>query len=122
MNSILARFTLVGIKFDDEVQALLLISTLPDSWFGMVTTLTSLAGPDEFTFEKIRDLIIGKNVRRRSYGELSSELLNVIRGKRNIRGSGSKIRRRSQSNTQDLLKCNMLELQGGETFQESMPK
>ena len=52
----------VDIKFDDEVQALLLISSLPNSWF------TSSAGSDEFTFEKIRDLILGEDVRRRSSG------------------------------------------------------
>jgi len=60
MKSILARLTLVGIKFDDEVQDLLLISSLRDSWFGTVTTVTSSAGPDGFTFEKIRDLVLGE--------------------------------------------------------------
>jgi len=55
--------------------------------------------PDGFTFEKIRDLVLGEDVERRSYGELSSESLNFIKGKRNIRGSRSKIRRKSQSKT-----------------------
>ena len=32
INMILARLTSVGIKFDDEVQALLLLLSLPDSW------------------------------------------------------------------------------------------
>jgi len=82
MNSILARLTSVGIKFDDEVQALLLISSLPGSASGTVTIVTSSAGLDGFTFEKIRDLILGEDVRRRSSGELSSESLNVIRGKK----------------------------------------
>jgi len=45
MNSILAGLMSVDIKFDDEVQALLLISSLPDSWFRTVTTVTSSAGP-----------------------------------------------------------------------------
>jgi len=58
----------MGIKFDDEVQALLLLLSLPDSWSGTVTTVTSSAGSDEFTFEKIRDLILGEDVRRRSSG------------------------------------------------------
>jgi len=57
----------VGIKFDDEVQALLLISSLPDSWSRSVTAVTSLAGPDGFTLEKICDLILGEGVRRRSF-------------------------------------------------------
>lgn len=85
---ILARLTSVGIKFDDEVQALLQLLSLLDSWFGTVTTVTSSAGSDGFTFEKIRDLILGEDVRIRSYGELSSESLYVIRGKKNIRDSG----------------------------------
>jgi len=80
----------VDIKFDDEVQALLLLLSLPDSWSGMVTTITSSARSDGFTFEKIRDLILGEYVQRRSFGELSSESLYVIRGEKNIRDSGSK--------------------------------
>jgi len=71
-DSILAGLMSVGIKFDDEVQALLLLSSLPDSWSRTVTTLTSSAGSDGFTFEKIRDLILGEDVWKRSYGELSS--------------------------------------------------
>ena len=61
-NSILARLMSVGIKFDDEVQALLLLSFLPDSWSGTVTAITSSTGSDGFIFEKIRDLILGEDV------------------------------------------------------------
>ena len=78
---ILARLTSVGIKFDDEVQALLLLLSLPNSWSGTVTTITSTAGLDGFTFEKIRDLILGEDVWRRSSEKLSSESLYVIKGK-----------------------------------------
>ena len=91
----------MGIKFDEEVQALLLLLSLPDSWSGTVTTVTNSAGSDGFTFEKIRDFIFGEDVQRRSSGELSSESLYVIRGKKNIRDSGSKNKRRSQSKTRD---------------------
>ncbi|VFQ93322.1 unnamed protein product [Cuscuta campestris] len=91
----------VGIKFDDEVQALLLLSSLPDTWSGTVTAVTSSAGPDGFTFEKIRDLVLGEDVRRRSSGESSEESLNIVRGRGNNRGSGSKNKRRSRSKTRD---------------------
>jgi len=73
----------VGIKFDDEVQALLLLLSLPDSWSGTVTIVTSSAGFDGFTFEKIRDLILGEDVRRRSFGNylvnhyMSSEVRKI---------------------------------------------
>jgi len=64
----------VGIKFNDEVQTLLLLLSLPDSWSGMVTVVTSLAGSDGFTFEKIRDLILGENVKE---GVLGNYLVNL---------------------------------------------
>ncbi|KAL4554254.1 hypothetical protein LXL04_039612 [Taraxacum kok-saghyz] len=78
-NSILSRLGSVRIKFEDEVQALLLLSSLPDSWSGTVTAVTSSAGSKEFTFEGIRDLILGEDVRRRNSGESSSEQLNAVR-------------------------------------------
>ena len=89
------------IKFDDEVQALLLLLSLPDSWSKTVIAVTSSAGSDGFTFEKICDLILGEDIRRRIYRELSSESLYVIRGKKNIRDGGSKNKRMSQSKTRD---------------------
>ncbi|VFQ99488.1 unnamed protein product [Cuscuta campestris] len=90
LNSILARLLSVGIKFDDEVQALLLLSSLPDTWSGTVTAVTSSAGPDGFTFEKIRDLVLGEDVRRRSSGESSEESLNIVRddGALDVTGMG----------------------------------
>ncbi|VFQ69269.1 unnamed protein product [Cuscuta campestris] len=101
LNSILARLLSVGIKFDDEVQALLLLLSLPDSWSGMVTAVTGSVGPDGFIFDQIRDLVLGEDVKRKSSGESSSELLHVGRGRRNSRGSGSRNRQRSQSKTRN---------------------
>ncbi|VFR00914.1 unnamed protein product [Cuscuta campestris] len=101
LNSILARLLSVGIKFDDEVQSLLLLSSLPDSWSGTVTAVSGSVGLDGFTFDQIRDLVLGEDVRRKSSGESSGELLHIGRGRRNSRGSGSTNRRRSQSKTRD---------------------
>ncbi|GJU49800.1 putative RNA-directed DNA polymerase [Tanacetum coccineum] len=50
-NLILSRLMSVDIKFDDEVQALLLLSSLPESWFGTVTTIS---GSTESTKLKLR--------------------------------------------------------------------
>ncbi|VFQ79061.1 unnamed protein product [Cuscuta campestris] len=101
LNSILARLLSVDIKFDDEVQTLLLLSSLPDSWSGTVIAVTGSVGPDGFTFDQIRDLVLGEDVRRKSFGESSGELLHVGRGGRNCRGRGRRHRRRSQSKTRD---------------------
>ncbi|KAK1430235.1 hypothetical protein QVD17_12833 [Tagetes erecta] len=103
LNSILSRLESVDIKFEDEVQALLLLSSLPDSWSGTVTAITG--STSTFTFEGIRDLVLGEDVRRRNSGGSSSELLNVGRGRKTNRGNGSKNRKRSQSRARNDVTC-----------------
>ncbi|KAD3641899.1 hypothetical protein E3N88_31123 [Mikania micrantha] len=94
----------VGIKFNDEVQALLLLSSLPDSWSGTVTAVTSSAGANGMTFEGIRDLVLGEDIRRKNQGgSSSSEMLHVGKGRRDSRDSGS--RGRSLSRTKKSVKC-----------------
>ncbi|GKC39698.1 hypothetical protein Tco_1052082, partial [Tanacetum coccineum] len=41
----------VDLKFDDEMQDLLLLSLLPDSWSGTVTVVSSTSGTNKLTFE-----------------------------------------------------------------------
>ncbi|KAK1426155.1 hypothetical protein QVD17_14824 [Tagetes erecta] len=105
LNSILSRLISVNIKFDDEVQALLLLSSLPESWSGTVTAVSNSSDTSKFTFEKIRDLILGEDVRRRGSGESSSSLLSTEgRGRKNKRGSRQG-RRRSQSKARKDVIC-----------------
>ncbi|VFQ70407.1 unnamed protein product [Cuscuta campestris] len=101
LNSILTRLASVEIKVDDDVQALLLLSSLLDSWFGTVVAVIGSLGPNGFTFDQIRDLVLGEDVRRKSSGESYGGLLHVCRGRRNSRGSRSKKKQRSQSKTRD---------------------
>jgi hypothetical protein len=69
LNLILARLVSVRIKFEEEVHALLLLSSLPESCSGTVTAISSSVGTTRFTFEGIRDLILGGDVRRSNSGE-----------------------------------------------------
>nr|GEY72980.1 retrovirus-related Pol polyprotein from transposon TNT 1-94 [Tanacetum cinerariifolium] len=109
-NSIISRLISVDIKFEDEVQALLLLSSLPDSWSGTITAVSSSTGSAKLSFEGIRDLILGEDMRRRSAGESSSSLLNTEdRGRSlNKRDGGrgkSKMRKRSQSKNRKDITC-----------------
>ncbi|GJY05422.1 hypothetical protein Tco_0371362 [Tanacetum coccineum] len=61
-NSILSRLMLVDIKFDDDVQALLLLSSLPESWSFTVTTVNGSTGTTKLKFDNIRDLILGEDI------------------------------------------------------------
>ncbi|KAF5797362.1 putative RNA-directed DNA polymerase [Helianthus annuus] len=110
-NSIISRLASVEIKFEDEVQALLLLSSLPDSWSGTVTAVSSASGTTKLTFDSIRDLILNEDIRRRSNGESSSSsslLHTENRGRRNDRGHNrgrSKSRRRGQSKNRKDIEC-----------------
>lgn len=90
-NSLLSRLVSVDIKFDDEVQALLLLSSLPDSWLGTVTAVASTSETTKFTFKGISDLILSEDVCRRNVGESTGSLLRTeSRGRRleRVQGSG----------------------------------
>lgn len=89
----------VGIKFDDETQALLLLSSLPGSWSGTI----NVVGPGQLMFLQvmwglvdlhlggIRDLVLGEDIRRTNLGgSSSSNLLHVGKGRGNAMDSGSK--------------------------------
>ncbi|KAJ0555551.1 putative RNA-directed DNA polymerase [Helianthus annuus] len=110
-NSIISRLASVEIKFEDEVQALLLLSSLPDSWSGTVTAVSSASGTTKLTFDSIHDLILNEDIRRRSNGESSSSsslLHTENRGRRNDRGHNrgrSKSRRRGPSKNRKDIEC-----------------
>ncbi|GKB93237.1 hypothetical protein Tco_0979374 [Tanacetum coccineum] len=112
-NSILSRLMSVDIKFDDEVQALLLLSSLPESWSGIVTTVSGSTGSTKLKFDSIRDLILGEDIRRKISGEYSNSLLSEedkSRGKKQDRGqkqniSRSKSKKRGQSKNRQDITC-----------------
>ncbi|VFQ94746.1 unnamed protein product [Cuscuta campestris] len=85
VNSILSRLSSVGMKFDDDTQAVILLSSLPDSWSGFVTTVTETAGTGNLKFDRIRDSVLGEDIRRRNAsGGSTSGLLSVSRGRESM--------------------------------------
>ncbi|GKA34466.1 RNA-directed DNA polymerase, eukaryota [Tanacetum coccineum] len=88
-NSILSRLMSVDIKFDDEVQALLLLSSLPESWSDTVTAVSGSTETTKLKFDNIHDLIIREDIRRKTFGEYLNSLLSAEdkgRGKKHDRG------------------------------------
>ncbi|GKA58056.1 putative RNA-directed DNA polymerase [Tanacetum coccineum] len=116
-NAILSRLMSVDIKFNDEIQALLLLSSLPESWSGTVRAVSGSTRSTKLKLDNIRDLILGEDIRRKTSGEYSNSLLSAkdkSRGKKQDRGrkqnrSRSKSKKRGQSkNRQDIMcwNCN----------------
>jgi len=68
-NTVIARLTSVQITFDDEVKALILLSSLPESWSATVTAVSNSASNNKLKLDNIRDLILSEDVRRKSSRE-----------------------------------------------------
>jgi len=62
----------VQITFDDEVKALILLSSLLESWSATITVVSNSASNNKLKLDNIRDLILSKDVRRKSSWESSS--------------------------------------------------
>jgi len=68
-NAIIAHLTLVQITFDDEVNALILLSSLPESWSASVTAVSNSTSNSKLKLDNTRDLILSRDVRRKSSRE-----------------------------------------------------
>ena len=64
-NTITNKLSTVEIEFDDEVHALILLASLPNSWEAIRMAVSNFAGKSKLKYDDIRDLILSKEVRRR---------------------------------------------------------
>ena len=67
-NAITNKLSSVEIKFDDEIRALIVLASLPNSWEAMRMAVSNSAGKDKLKYDDIRDLILSKEVHRRDAG------------------------------------------------------
>ncbi|KAE8723109.1 Retrovirus-related Pol polyprotein from transposon TNT 1-94 [Hibiscus syriacus] len=103
LNTITTQLSSVEIEFNDEVRALILLSSLPDSWNATVTAVSSSSGNNKLKFDDVRDLVLSEEIRRRESGEAStsSALHTESRGRTSERNSnrGRSKSRRGKSRT-----------------------
>lgn len=64
LNIVTTQLSSVGIEFDDEVRALTLLSSLPDSWSATVTAVSSSSGSTKMKFDDVRNLVLSEEIRR----------------------------------------------------------
>ncbi|GKA93400.1 hypothetical protein Tco_0815386, partial [Tanacetum coccineum] len=61
----------MGIKFEDEIQGLWLLGTLPDTWETFRTSLSNSAPDGVITMELAKGSILNEETRRKSQGSSS---------------------------------------------------
>ncbi|KAI3462293.1 hypothetical protein Pfo_018956 [Paulownia fortunei] len=90
LNTVITQLSLVGIEFDEEVRALILLSSLPQSLNDTVTAVSSSSGSNKLKFDDVRDLVLSEEIRRRESGEssTSSVLHTELRGRNSTRENG----------------------------------
>ena len=70
-NTITNQLSSVKIDFDDEIHALIVLASLPNSWEAMRMAVSNSIGKEKLKYNDIRDLILAKEIRRRYAGKTS---------------------------------------------------
>ena len=89
----------MGVKFDDEILALWLLNTLPDSWEMFRVSLTNAAPKGKVNMEYVKSGVLNEEMRRRTQGvsSHSDALIVEHRGRNKYRGQDQSNRGRSRS-------------------------
>lgn len=96
-NMIVSQLSSVEINFDDEVKALILMSSLPDSWDSVVVAISSSRGSEKVKFDEIRDIILSESIRKREIEDSSGSALSVDqRGRSKSKGQSTHDRSKSR--------------------------
>ena len=76
------------MNFDDEVRALLILCSFPESWNSLVMAVSnSVPSSNTLKFDDVVCVIISEEMQRKSTGETSGNALTMeSRGRQNKRG------------------------------------
>ena len=72
-QSLVNQLSAVDMQLGDEVQALLLLSSLPDSWETLVVTLSNSAPGGKVTMPMVKDSMSNEESRRKDVGSEQTE-------------------------------------------------
>ena len=85
-NTITNQLSSVEIDFNDEIRALIILASLPNSWEAMRIVVSNSIGKEKLKYNDIRDLIMAEGIHKRDTGKTSrsSSALNLeTRGRGN---------------------------------------
>jgi len=90
---------LVAMKLllDDELQALLLLSSLPESWKTLVVSLSNSAPDGALTLSQVKDSMFNEEIRRKDMRSSSSQALSW-RTEAEVRAGGDPINPKTNHN------------------------
>ena len=97
----------MNIKFEEEVQGLWILGTLPDSWETFRTSLSNSAPDGTMNMDLVKSCVLNEEMRRKSHGSSSqSDVLVIEKGGRSkSRGPKNKDRSKSKNNKFTNVEC-----------------
>jgi hypothetical protein len=111
-NTITNQLSSVEIDFDDEIHALIVLASLPNSWEAVRMAVSNSAEKSKLSYEDVRDLVLSEEVHRKDASETSGfgTTLNLeVRGrgqeKNFVRGGSKSKKGRSKSRFGRQLEC-----------------
>jgi hypothetical protein len=90
-NTITNQLSYVKVDFDDEVKALLILCSFPESWNGLVMAVNNYVSvSNTLKFDDVVGVILSEEMRWKSTGETLGNALNMEnKGRQKDRGKGS---------------------------------
>uniref|UniRef100_A0A2N9GZE0 Integrase catalytic domain-containing protein n=1 Tax=Fagus sylvatica TaxID=28930 RepID=A0A2N9GZE0_FAGSY len=96
----------MNLVVDDELQALLLLSSLPNSWETLVMSLSNFAPNGVLQLAMVKDSLFNEETRRKDMGKDDAQaLVTENKGRSKGRNSKGRGKSRSQSQTKGKVKC-----------------
>ena len=104
----------MDIKFEEEVQGLWLLGTLPDSWETFRTSLSNSTLNGTMNMNLVKSCVLNEEMRRKSQGSSSQSDVLVIekRGRSKSRGPKNRDRSKSKTNKFANVECHYCHLKG----------
>lgn len=114
-QGIVDQLNSMKMTVDDELQALLMLSSLPKSWDTLVVSVSNSAPDGKLTMDMVKDRMLNEESRRKDEGYTpeSEALITEKQGKQEWRGRSkgrnprnqNQQRRRSKSRSRQDMKC-----------------
>ena len=103
-NMITSQLSSVDINFEDEIKALILMSSLPESSDIVVAAISSSQVSNKLKFDEIRDVVLSESIHKQKIEDSSSNALSVDRrGRSKSKGPNNG---RSKSRNRENLQTN----------------
>ena len=113
-NTITNQLSSVEIDFDDEIRALIILASLPNSWEAIRMAVSNSAGKSKLKYDDIQDLILSEEVHRRDASTNNAQdqaLVMENRGRNRSRGlddwakSNDKSQSKARSQFKEMREC-----------------